>query len=224
MAPVLGYWNIRGLAQPIRLLLAYTETEFEDKKYSYGPPPTFDRSAWLNEKFTLGLDFPNLPYYIDGSVKLTQSSAIMHYLARKNKLDGATEEEKIRIDLAEQQLIDFRMAFVQLCYNPNFETLKGDYLKSLPDKLKLFSNFLGKNKWFAGNNLSHVDFIIYEMLAQHKLFAPDCLKEFSNLDEFVTRFEDLPTIKKYMNSDRFLKWPLNGDMAKFGSRSTAPPK
>ncbi|XP_023227433.1 glutathione S-transferase Mu 1-like [Centruroides sculpturatus] len=224
MAPVLGYWNIRGLAQPIRLLLAYTETEFEDKTYSYGPPPTFDRSAWLNEKFTLGLDFPNLPYYIDGSVKLTQSSAIMHYLARKNKLDGATEEEKIRIDLAEQQLIDFRMAFVQLCYNPNFETLKCDYLTSLPDKLKLFSNFLGKNKWFAGNNLSHADFIIYEMLAQHKLFAPDCLKEFSNLEEFVTRFEDLPTIKKYMKSDRFLKWPLNGDMAKFGSRSTSPPK
>lgn len=224
MAPVLGYWNIRGLAQPIRLLLGYTETDFEDKHYVCGPPPDYDRSSWLNEKFTLDLDFPNLPYYIDGPVKLTQSAAILHYIARKNKLDGTTEQEKIRIDLAEQQLNDFRMAFVQMCYNPNFETLKVDYLKTLPDKLKLFSDFLGKNKWFAGNNITYVDFLLYEMLAQHKLFAPDCLKNFSNLDEFVKRFEDLPTIKKYMKSDKFLKWPLNGDMAKFGSRNTPCPQ
>lgn len=126
--------------------------------------------------------------------------------------------------MAEQQLNDFRMAFVQMCYNPNFETLKVDYLKTLPDKLKLFSDFLGKNKWFAGNNITYVDFLLYEMLAQHKLFAPDCLKNFSNLDEFVKRFEDLPTIKKYMKSDKFLKWPLNGDMAKFGSRNTPCPQ
>ena len=57
--PVVGYWAIRGLAQPIRfvslfngmfyttliinqsfrLLLAYTGTEFEDKMYQVGKPP-----------------------------------------------------------------------------------------------------------------------------------------------------------------------------------------
>lgn len=44
--------------QPIRLLLAYTGTDYEDKRYNLGP--NFDRSEWLNEKFTLGLDFPNV--------------------------------------------------------------------------------------------------------------------------------------------------------------------
>nr|CDS21013.1 glutathione S transferase [Echinococcus granulosus] len=33
--------------------------EYDDKRYKYGPGPTFDRSAWLSEKFSLGLDFPN---------------------------------------------------------------------------------------------------------------------------------------------------------------------
>nr|AAB19398.1 glutathione S-transferase subunit Yb5 [mice, liver, Peptide, 37 aa] [Mus sp.] len=36
-----------------------------------GVAPDYDRSQWL-EKFKLGLDFPNLPYLIDGSHKITQ--------------------------------------------------------------------------------------------------------------------------------------------------------
>jgi glutathione S-transferase len=54
------------LAQPIRLLLEYTGTKFEDKHMSCGPAPDFDRSCWTNVKPTVGLDFANLPYYIDG--------------------------------------------------------------------------------------------------------------------------------------------------------------
>lgn len=55
------------LAQPIRLLLEYTKTPFEDRKVSCGPAPEYDRSAWTGIKNSLGLDFPNLPYYIDGT-------------------------------------------------------------------------------------------------------------------------------------------------------------
>ncbi|XP_059573295.1 uncharacterized protein LOC102558987 [Alligator mississippiensis] len=36
MAAVLGYWDIRGLAHAIRLLLEYTGTTYEDKLYSCG--------------------------------------------------------------------------------------------------------------------------------------------------------------------------------------------
>lgn len=35
--PVLAYWAIRGLAQPIRLLLAYAEVAYEDLKYQVHP-------------------------------------------------------------------------------------------------------------------------------------------------------------------------------------------
>ena len=53
-------------------MLAYTGTtdDVEEVKYQFGAGPDFDRSEWLKVKFTLGLDFPNLPYYIDGSVSL----------------------------------------------------------------------------------------------------------------------------------------------------------
>lgn len=81
--PTLGYWNIRGLGAQIRYLLHYLGVEFEDRMYAAGPAPDFDRSEWLNEKYTLGLDFPNLPYLIDDGVRLTETAAIMKYLCSK---------------------------------------------------------------------------------------------------------------------------------------------
>merc|ERR1711872_592073 len=97
--PVLCYWDIRGLAQPIRLLLTYTGTDFEDKMLSCGPAPGFDKSCWFDNKYSLGLDFPNLPYYIDGDIKITQSNAILRYIARKNDLVGKNETEKAMVDM-----------------------------------------------------------------------------------------------------------------------------
>jgi glutathione S-transferase len=50
-----------------------------------------------------------LPYYVDGDVKLTQSNAILRYIAGKHNLIGTNEKEKIRVDLMENEIGDFRM-------------------------------------------------------------------------------------------------------------------
>uniref|UniRef100_A0A2K5EBJ7 GST N-terminal domain-containing protein n=1 Tax=Aotus nancymaae TaxID=37293 RepID=A0A2K5EBJ7_AOTNA len=36
MSMTLGYWDIRGLAHAIRLLLEYTDSSYEEKKYTMG--------------------------------------------------------------------------------------------------------------------------------------------------------------------------------------------
>jgi len=219
----LGYWDIRGLAQPIRLLLAYKNATYEDKLYSCGPPPDFDKSGWLKEKFTLGLDFPNLPYYIDGDVKITQNLAILRYLGRKYNLVGSTEEEERRVDQSEQQVTDFRMGWVRLCYNPAFETEKVEYLKNLPGLLKGFSDWLGDRKYFAGSHVTYVDFIFYEIFSQHLVFSKESFADFKNLTGFVERIESCPDLSAYLKSDKCIKWPFNGDMASFGSRLQKSP-
>jgi glutathione S-transferase len=218
MIPVLGYWKIRGVAQPIRLLLAYTRTEYKDKRYEVGPAPTYDKTDWLSVKFTLGLDFPNLPYYIDDDVKLTQSTAILRYIARKHNLIGTNDKEETRVDIATGQLEDFREGFSNLCYHPDpdYDTAKPEYIKEMPGKLKQFSDFLGNNPYFASKNLSYADFMVYDMLDQHKLFSQRCLDQFPNLQQFTQRIEALPDIAAYMRSGTFLKTSLNGRMAKFG--------
>ena len=51
-----------------------TETPYNDVQY------VEDNDWFVRDKFNLGLDFPNLPYIIDGDVKLTEFSAISSYL------------------------------------------------------------------------------------------------------------------------------------------------
>ena len=114
--PTLAYWDIRAIAQPIRNLLHYAGVEFTDKRYSFGPgssPQELDsiRQHWYKEKFTLGLDFPNVPYWIEGDLKLTHSLAILKYLARKHGLIASDVITLAKQEMIEQQLIVYRSAF-----------------------------------------------------------------------------------------------------------------
>jgi glutathione S-transferase len=61
---ILGYWNIRGLAQPIRFLLEYLRLPYEDKRYTN--PEQWFRIDKLSPGF---IDNPlaNLPYLKDGN-------------------------------------------------------------------------------------------------------------------------------------------------------------
>ncbi|XP_069094449.1 glutathione S-transferase Mu 1-like [Pleurodeles waltl] len=215
MTMIFGYWDIRGLAHPIRLLLEYTGTSYEDKQYVCGPGPDYDRSHWLKEKETLGLAFPNLPYLIDGDVKLTQSNAILRYIGRKHNLCGESETEISRVDVLVSQVMDFRLGLANISYNPNFESLKGPYLEQLPDKLKRFSQYLGERKWFAGEKITIADFLMYDVLDQHRMLEATCLESFPNLKTFMQQFETLEKIAAYMKSSRFIKTPINSRMAKW---------
>lgn len=74
-APDLGYWKIRGLAQGIRYQLIYMGVEYNDIQFAFKEGENH-RAEWEKHKFNLGLEMPNLPYFIDGNVKITESLAI----------------------------------------------------------------------------------------------------------------------------------------------------
>uniref|UniRef100_A0A673N2I7 glutathione transferase n=1 Tax=Sinocyclocheilus rhinocerous TaxID=307959 RepID=A0A673N2I7_9TELE len=129
--------SLKYLAQPIRLLLEYTGTKYEEKFYSCGDAPNYDKSCWFNEKEKLGMDFPNLPYLEDGDTKVVQSNAILRYIARKHNLCGETEEEQMRVDILENQAMDFRSGFAQLCYG-DFITFVDFIMYELLDLHRMF--------------------------------------------------------------------------------------
>nr|CAQ51257.1 glutathione S-transferase [Psoroptes ovis] len=200
--PVLGYWDARGLGQAIRLLLTYADVDFIDKRYKVGPAPNYDRSEWLNDKYNLGLDFPNCPYYLDGNVRLTQSIAILRYIARKYNLNGNNEMEKIRISLAEQQIVDLNQALSRVAYNPNCEKLKPEYLEKLPEQLELLSKFLNNQPFISGTNISYADFLLYEYLTKIKVLMPELFVKNDNLKKFHERIEALPRINEYIKKQQ----------------------
>ncbi|XP_033746300.1 glutathione S-transferase Mu 5-like [Pecten maximus] len=213
----LGYWKIRGLAQPIRLLLTYAGEDYEDILYEQGEGPEFSRDAWISVKESIGLDFPNLPYYIDDDVQMTQSNTIIRYIAGKYDLLGKSKEEKVKCDMMLENAMDFRNGTVRLCYNQEYDQLKSNYFERL---LKVvfpsFEKYLGKHSWFAhGEEVTACDFPMYELLDQHLLMKPGCLDNFPNLSAFKKRFEAIPKIKDYLQNPRYIALPVNNKVAKF---------
>jgi len=213
MPPILGYWKIRGLVQPVRFILKYTETEFEEKWYEIAPD--LSRESWLKEKFTLGLELPNLPYFIEGDIRMTQSRAILRHVAREAdpSLLGTNDVEYRRIDMLENHTWDFWMSLINLCFRYTEED-KCSFLRSLPPQLELLSNFIGENKWSISDNLTYVDFMLYEALYQHKIFSSNCIVGFPKLQQFLENFEALPQISAYFLSENYIHTPLYTRLAR----------
>ena len=98
----------------------YLQVDFEDKVYQVGDAPDFDKSCWYDVKQNLGLEYPNLPYLIDGTVKLTETVAIMQYIATKYQpsLLGADASEIGRIHM----LLNFISQLKEEATNPSYFT------------------------------------------------------------------------------------------------------
>jgi len=210
---VLAYWAIRGLAQPIRLLLEYKGVTFEDKRFEQGLAPEFDKSCWFDVKDDILGDyaFPNLPYLIDGELKITQSNAIIRHLARKYNLLGADAQEMAKVDIMLEEGMDFRNRTVRMAYGGGFEANMADYAATLHTHLAKYATFLGEGKWFAGGDgVTACDFVMYELLDQNSLMISGCLDAFPTLQAYTNLFAALEPIASYLVSERNIVFPCNG--------------
>jgi glutathione S-transferase len=216
--PVLGYWDIRGLAEPCRLVFEYTGTKYEDKRI------TMTKPEWLEYKLGLGFDFPNLPYYQDEDVKITQSMAILKHLGRKFGLDGSTVKAKAEVDMMLDTANDVRGPMVALCYRADFspEVMKqwvegsaGD-MKSVEARLGPIQTKLGSNDWFVNNEMTIVDFLLWEIIDCYRLLFPGCLTGLSGLNNFHARFSKVKGVKEYIESARYKAYPIWSLRAKHG--------
>ncbi|VDM05359.1 unnamed protein product, partial [Schistocephalus solidus] len=207
-----------SLAQPIRLLLEYTDERYEEKRYK-----RTDFGEWKIVKYHLGIGFPNLPYIIDGDVKLSQSAVILRYLGEKYGLGGKNAKEKAEIAMTEAAVRDLRLGLSKISYSQNYEEERPNYIPTFEIGMEEISNFLGSKIWLMGESITYADFSLYENLCAFHSFEPSCFDKHPNLKQYVERFEALPKIKAYMDSEQFISWPLNGWSANFGG-GDAPPQ
>ena len=109
----IGYWKIRGLISPVKYILEYLGKEYNAVDYEQGDGPEFSRESWLQVKPNLGLDFPNLPYLLDGDVKITESSAMIRYIANKygdQSFSGKNAKDKAIVDMMYGVVSDIKSA------------------------------------------------------------------------------------------------------------------
>jgi len=208
----IGYWAIRGLAEPLRLLAEYSGVKYNQKKYT-------SYEDWVADKTSLGFDFPNLPYLIDGDKKVTESDAIAQYIVLKGgkkELLGKTDDDIVKLATVRGVFNDAKNAFMKIVYSKDFnDQVEGVLTNSVLPKYAQLDKFIGSGTGLTGTGLTYIDFFFYEF--SQLLLAKDStiLDKYPNLKKLVDHVENLPAIQEYKKSDRFQSRPFNGGSASF---------
>ena len=228
----LGYWAIRGLGQPIRFLMVYADVEFSETRLgieSDGRVMSREEEAedWSMIKEKLDMPFPNLPFLIDRSgaevVQITQSNAVLRYLARRFDLYGDNELDRIEIDVIQEEAYDLRNKIVKAAYTlgEDYKTAFNEFQETaVPRHLDSLEKHLSKrsNKTcFVGSRISLVDFVLYELIWQVSLMVPGSVSSITHplLANYIDDFSKLPKIAAYMKSQYYIERPINSPWASF---------
>lgn len=213
--PVLGYWDIRGLAAQIRYMFYYLGIDFEDKLYVCGDAPDFDTTCWSDVKPNLGFEYPNLPYLIDGEAKITETVAIMQYIAKKYRpgLLGNSAAEVGRISMLLDKVHTLKTKSTVACY------MTGDSEAIIEECRPMLAGIvqaMGDSEWIAGANLSWLDFYFAELLdLLDKITDGLFYAEFPTMQTYWERFIALPGFAEaWADDSKTMKAPFNNPMAK----------
>jgi glutathione S-transferase len=74
--------------------------------------------------------------------------------------------------------------------------------------LEKLNKFLDVKKWVAGDNLTYMDFAIYEFEETLQAYDPETFNQLPSLKKHREDFANLPKIKEYIVSDKFLARPF----------------
>jgi glutathione S-transferase len=191
----LGYWKTRGLAQPSRLLLSYTNTPFTEVQYEFA-----NKDQWHEgDKKNLGLEFPNLPYLIDGDFKLTETASIEKYIIRRagdKDLLGRTAQDAGSVNNILGVIGDIFKEIRTLGFEPATAEAKAAAVEKLRPKFNYLRDFVAERE-FALGYLTLADFILAERLYFVEAIFPEFKKEYRFLWRIRHNFEQLPGIRAY---------------------------
>jgi len=223
--PTLGYWNVRGLGAQLRYMLRYCGVDFEQELYDQ----VFDdaaegyerwnRDEWFSVKFKKGLDFPNLPYFIDGDVRLTQSSAIARYICAKYKPDlaGSNPAEVGAAAMLEGKLSDLNSALDKIAFFP--DGTRERLQEKMKEGLAPLHEYLGDKQFLLGDHVTFVDFVLFEMIekAQDAHIYDGTFFEAADLPRFAAYHAAVAALPNMMSAEERAKQGyFNGWRAKLG--------
>lgn len=193
--PRLIYFDVRGRGEPIRMLLEEVGEAWEERLYTLdewlaAPPET---------------PFHRLPVYVEGSLEIPETMAILSYLGKKHGLLGTNAHERIRCDVTIEAWRDFAVRLAMVL-SPGAETHRKQFFeeqfpKLMTDLAAWYESREAGSDFWAGP-LTIADFIVFQQLDDLFLRAPELLEPFRALMAFHDRFAARPRISAWLKSPR----------------------
>jgi len=188
------YFDLRGRAEASRLLLIDQSIPFHDERV---------RSADTWQQLQKELPFGALPVLKDGERSLSQSHAILRYLARKNGLVPDTAAEMATFDELCEAIAEYHEELWRFAWQEAYQTEPNSYAQGpLQRKLQHLQKAFVSNthNFWVGSAVSHVDYLAYVFTDELRAFFPEALAGFGALKAFHDQFEQRPNIARYIQS------------------------
>jgi glutathionyl-hydroquinone reductase len=117
--------------------------------------------------------------------------------------------------MAEQEARDFNGTFTRMCYDQNTtEEIKDKYFETTAAVyLKKFETFLEKTKFLSGDQMTHADVYLFDLLDQMLAVYPKLLKNFKRLSEFYNIFDGMEQVQTFRKDERYIARPLNNPLS-----------
>ncbi|XP_043319929.1 glutathione S-transferase alpha-4-like [Cervus canadensis] len=194
--PKLWYFCGRGRMESIRWLLAAAGVEFEEE---------FLETREQHEKLQKDgrLLFGQVPLVEIDGMELTQTRAILSYLATKYNLHGKDPKETVRIDMYAEGTLDLMTMVALAAFKPpegKEESLALVVKKAKTQHFPVFEKILKDHgeDFLVGNKFRWADIQLLEAILMVEELDASVLSDFPLLKEFKTRISNIPTIKKFL--------------------------
>ena len=205
----LTYFNVRGLAETSRILLAIGKEDYEDFRY---PLNIIDMDNYTMEKPEFDNDknegklvksLNKVPFLeVDGAI-ISQSKSIERFLARRFNLMGGSDIESARIDAICECVIDFKDMYKKIKNMEGKELNTGMtkwFGETLVERLELLENSIDSSDFSVGYNLSLADIVLFRFITEF----------FDDTDSALKALETTPKIKGIVEHvgklERVKKW------------------
>lgn len=234
---VLGYWSIRGLGAPLRMMLCAARAPHWVALYHVkGDKENWNKESWINDKGWMSKEFnpfTNLPFLIDTQTQniICQTNAIFSYLGKEFNMLGLNKTEAAKCEEFLCELYDLRDIMVGFAYQTflTVDAATDAAAVCIKNGMLIFHKFEAYLKrgdctqgYLVGNTLTAPDFHLYELYCQFynlnkHYYTLDKLFHFPLLYAHIKTFESLKENQMYLNSpELYQNLPFNNPYAHFG--------
>ncbi|ODN01871.1 Glutathione S-transferase 3 [Orchesella cincta] len=212
------YYNVRGLAEPVRWMFKMAKVEFEDKRIPV--------ENWQEEKHRFEKQMGRLPILcVDDKIELTQVASITQFVAKQLGFNGETEMDAARADEVHELLYDLRLyaanhlksekgpsdpdifphtVFRNVCNEANLSKkvlMKRSLLYIFPKYLDKINDVLQQSpgEYLAGQRITYADLAFTNFIdICEEMINPDLLNDYPCLRDLKEEILDIPEIREWM--------------------------